>query len=104
MKKEKSIIREMLKLNEVEVNGSKPRDIQVYHEKFFQCILSDGVLGLGESYMDGWWDCDDLEEFKYKVLKAELKHKISHLKLLVPVIISKITNLQNKIGIAKDVS
>jgi cyclopropane-fatty-acyl-phospholipid synthase len=103
MKKAESIISEMLKLAEVEINGSMPWDIHVHNERFFQRILSDGVLGLGESYMDGWWDCDDLEEFIYRVLKADLEDKISPVKFLIPIIKSKIMNIQSKIGAAKDV-
>ena len=104
MKKEESMIREMVKLAGVEIDGSRPWDIHVDNERFYQRILSDGVLGLGESYMDGWWDCDDLEEFIYKVLKADLENKISPLKFVIPVIKSKMINIQSKIGAAKDVS
>ncbi len=103
MKKEESLISDMLKLAEININGSMPWDIKVNNEKFFQRILGDGVLGLGESYMDSWWECDDLEEFIYKVLKADLEHKISPLKFLIPVIKSKIINVQSKIRAAKDV-
>ncbi len=27
-------------------------------------------LFAGEAYMDGWWNCEDLEEFSYRVLKS----------------------------------
>lgn len=44
---------------------SEPRqsatDIVVYNEKAYDRILSSGELGFGESYMDGDWDCEDIE-------------------------------------------
>lgn len=32
---------------------------------------------MGESYMDGWWDCDRLDECIYKILQAELDTKVA---------------------------
>lgn len=103
MEKGESLIRDLLTLAEVEINGSKPYDIKVHNQQFYKRLLGEGVLGLGESYMDGWWDCDDLDEFIFKVLKADLEHKISPLKFIFPVIKSKLFNLQNKSRAAKDV-
>jgi hypothetical protein len=33
---------------------------QVNDERMFQRVLARGTLGLGEAYMNGWWDCDQL--------------------------------------------
>ena len=27
-----------------------------------QRVLRDGTLGVGEAYIDGWWDCDALDQ------------------------------------------
>ncbi len=53
----------LLSLADVEIGGERPWDLQVHNEKFYQRVLAEGSLGLGESYMDGWWDCDRLDEF-----------------------------------------
>jgi cyclopropane-fatty-acyl-phospholipid synthase len=103
MKNAESFIHEIVKLADVEINGSKPWDIKIHNRKFFNRVLNDGVLGLGESYMDGWWDCDDLDEFIFRVLRADLEHKISPLKFLFPILKSKVLNLQSKTKAAKDV-
>ncbi len=34
--------------------------IIVNDARLYQRILREGSVGLGESYADGWWDCDDL--------------------------------------------
>lgn len=57
-------------LNEagIEVNGAAAHDIRVNDPHFYQRLVADGSLGLGEAYMDGWWDCEALEEFLYRLL------------------------------------
>jgi len=37
-------------------------------------VLSEGTLGLGESYMDGWFECDALDQFIFRLLRSDL-HK-----------------------------
>jgi cyclopropane-fatty-acyl-phospholipid synthase len=67
----KSEIIELLNKADIQINGSRPADIQVHNEGFYQRFLRDGRLGLGESYVEGWWDCDDLEAFIYKLFLAQ---------------------------------
>ena len=47
MKNEKSLISSILKLADVELDGSRPWDINVHNQKFYKRLLSDGALGLG---------------------------------------------------------
>lgn len=35
-------------------------EMVVHNEDFFTRLLQSPVLNLGESYMDGWWDCSDI--------------------------------------------
>jgi cyclopropane-fatty-acyl-phospholipid synthase len=93
--KTEGTIRGLLELAGIEINGSKPRDIQVNHRDFYSRVLSGGPLGLGEAYMDGLWDCAALDELIYQLLRADLEHRIRPLKLLVPVIWAKLVNLQS---------
>ena len=60
------LVAEIFERADIEINGSRPCDIQVNDERFYRRILKDGTLGFGESYMDGWWDCDDIEEMTGK--------------------------------------
>lgn len=103
MKNAETFICEILKLADVEFNGTRPWDIKVNDQQLFQILLNDGILGLGETYMDGLWDCTDLDELIFKIIKADLEHKVSPLKFLLPVITSKIFNVQKKSKAAKDV-
>jgi cyclopropane-fatty-acyl-phospholipid synthase len=47
-----------------------PSDPQIKHPDFFKRVLQEGSLGLGESYMDGWWDCERLDIFSSVLRRA----------------------------------
>jgi cyclopropane-fatty-acyl-phospholipid synthase len=47
----------------IEADGSRDWDPVVHDVRFYRRVALGGSLGLGESYMDGWWDCADLGEF-----------------------------------------
>ena len=66
----------ILTLADIKVNGSRPWDVQVHNEGFYDRFLRQGSLGLGESYMDGWWDVEELDEFFHRALRADLAAKI----------------------------
>jgi cyclopropane-fatty-acyl-phospholipid synthase len=97
MKRQKSIVEEMLARVGVQVNGSKPWDIRVNDDRMYGRVLRDKNLGLGESYMDGWWDCPRLDEFIYRILSERLDQQApGGLKLLVPVVQAFLFNRQSK--------
>ena len=64
----------ILSLAGIEINGTHPWDIQVHNDNFYQRVLTQGSLGLGESYMDAWWDCGKLDQFFYRILHANLQN------------------------------
>ena len=57
---------------DIEIDGNRSWGIKVNDRRFFWCFLSEGSLGLGESYMDGWWDCDDLEDMIFRIIHSNL--------------------------------
>lgn len=70
------IVQDLLDPADIKINGSRGWDLQVFHEDFFRRILREGSLGLGEAYMDGWWEATALDEFFTRVLMADLEEKI----------------------------
>jgi cyclopropane-fatty-acyl-phospholipid synthase len=36
-------------------------------------LLRDGTLGLGESYMDGWWDAPALDQFLFRLIETNVQ-------------------------------
>ncbi len=65
-----------MKKADVENGGTRPQDITVHDKRFFARIIRFGTLGLGEAYMDGWWDANRLDVFIDIVLRAHLKKSI----------------------------
>jgi cyclopropane-fatty-acyl-phospholipid synthase len=93
--KPEAIIRELLELADIEVNGKNPWDVQVHNPNLYSRVLQESSVGLGESYMDGWWDCDALDQLIYRVLKANLDAKVKgDWRLAFRAIYSRLFNLQ----------
>lgn len=57
---------------DIRIDGSRPWDIRVHDDRFYERVLSGGSLALGESYMDGWWDCDRIDVAVCRMLQADI--------------------------------
>jgi len=68
---------DLLAYADVTLNGNRPWDIQVYNKNFFARVLRNPSMGLGESYMEGWWDCDKVDEMISRIFRARIDEKIS---------------------------
>jgi cyclopropane-fatty-acyl-phospholipid synthase len=68
-------LQELLSLAGIGINGSSPWDITVHHQGFYARVLRDGSLGLGESYMDGWWDCPALDQFFFRIFNSGIERR-----------------------------
>lgn len=97
MNSAEKLIRDLLEIADITVNGSKPYDLTVHNHNFYQRVLKQGDLGLGESYMDNWWDAPALDQFIDKILRAGLENKIkNNVSLLFRYLINVLFNLQTK--------
>ncbi|HCU57010.1 MAG TPA: cyclopropane-fatty-acyl-phospholipid synthase, partial [Anaerolineaceae bacterium] len=76
MRKSEQTVRELLESADIKVGGSRPWDIQVHNDQFYDRILRDASLGLGEGYVDGWWDCEAVDQFIDRVLRADLRKAV----------------------------
>jgi cyclopropane-fatty-acyl-phospholipid synthase len=76
MRNAQMIVQDLLDLADVKINGSRAWDMQAYNNHLFNRILREGSLGLGEAYMDGWWDAEKLDEFFTRILLADLENKV----------------------------
>lgn len=90
----RSRCQQLLAKADVRIDGSRPWDIEVRNDKFYQRLFADGALGLGEAYMEGWWDCKALDQFFYQVLRARLDKQVANWKDTCEVFRTRIFNLQ----------
>lgn len=77
MRQAKKLIVSLLERAGVAINGPRPFDIQVYNEALYARIVRHRSLGLGESYMDGWWDSHAPDQFIAKILEANVAKNLS---------------------------
>lgn len=90
------IIRELLSQAGVELNGPNPWDIQVHDRRFYGRVLRDSSLGLGEAYMDGWWDVECIDEFVVRLLRAHLDKQVKgDWKIPVAILQARLFNRQS---------
>ncbi|MGC1183371.1 cyclopropane fatty acyl phospholipid synthase [Legionella sp.] len=93
----KKIISNLLDSAGIYPNGKEAWDIRIHNEAFYSRVFKEGSLGLGESYMDGWWDCNHLDQFFDRILSADLENKLKSNKWLWPkLFFLKLINHQTK--------
>jgi cyclopropane-fatty-acyl-phospholipid synthase len=79
----------------ISFNGENPYDIKVYNAGFYKRVFAQGSIGLGESYMDNWWDCDCLDEMFARVLSIRIKDRMTfNLKDLFDFVTAYVSNQQ----------
>ena len=91
----KEVVQKLLAPAGITINGHHAYDMQVHNEKLYDRVLRDASLGLGEAYMDGWWDCEALDQFFDRILSAGLAGSITDWKLITTVLRAKLFNLQS---------
>ncbi len=87
--------RHILDSADIRINGTRPWDIHVHNERFYSRVLGYGSLGLGESYMDGWWDSEALDQFFYKLFQARLDEQALTWKDKLTALKARFVNAQN---------
>ncbi len=68
------IIHELLLRAGIEINGNNCYDIQIKDQRFYESLLKSAALALGETYMNAWWECEKLDEFFFRLLRADLEN------------------------------
>ncbi len=97
-KKAKNTVQTILSKAGIQINGNADWDIQAYNENLYRRIISEGSIGLGEAYMDGWWDVKQLDQFFYKIFQFNLKkHVEGNVNYLWLFLQSKLLNMQSKL-------
>ena len=82
----------LLRRADIEIDGRRPWDIQIHDERFFQRVLRGGSMGLGETYVAGWWDCEQLDGFFERVLGASLHVPTGDMGFFLSWLVSKLSN------------
>ncbi len=69
----REIVQRLAEKADIRINGNRPWDIQVHNDELYARVLRQGTLGLGEAYMDGWWDCEAMDAMFCRALRARIE-------------------------------
>ncbi|HEY5998597.1 MAG TPA: cyclopropane fatty acyl phospholipid synthase [bacterium] len=88
-------VRGLLESVDVGVDGGRPWDLRVHDPRLFERLLAGGSLALGESYMDGWWDCERLDELIERLLGGGIEERVrASARALWVALRSRLVNVQ----------
>jgi cyclopropane-fatty-acyl-phospholipid synthase len=89
------LVREILQGAGITVGGDAPWDVHIKDERFYTRAFRDGTLGVGEAYVDGWWECEALDQMMERVLRARLDKVVRESWVLVAQAVrARLFNLQ----------
>jgi len=86
---------DLLAKADIRIGGERPWDMHLKAPKVPERTLAQGNLGLGETYMDGAWEAERLDEFFYHLLRAHLDQHVKPLKLVFHALRARLMNLQS---------
>ena len=92
----KAAVTQLMAKAGIRVNGHRPWDIQVNNDRFYDRLLADGSLGIGESYVEGWWDAVQVDAVAERVFRARVDRDWVSWALLFDTMRAKLFNLQRK--------
>lgn len=87
-------VRSLLERADIAINGDQPWDMRIYSSDVPRRTLAYGNLGLGEAYMDGEWESDELDEFFSRLLRSGVVDQVSPTALLFHALKARYLNKQ----------
>lgn len=62
-------IRSLCKKADIKIGGKRNQDIIVKDRRFFRRAFLEGSVGIGESYVDGWFECKKPDDFFFCLMR-----------------------------------
>ena len=91
------VCRTILERAGVEVGGTARDAIRVHDARLWDRVVAQRQLGLGEAYMEGWWDCDALDAMLTKLVAVEAARQLPVRPALVATVVrATVVNRQTK--------
>lgn len=91
----KSCVLDFFNAAGIEVNGSRHWDLSIKDDRFYDRVFRNHNLGLGESYMEGWWDSQSIDAMMHRILQLDLNKFIkSNLRFVSQAILNRLLNFQ----------
>ncbi len=81
---------------DIRIDGDRPWDIHIRNDKFYSRLFADGMLGVGEGYMDGWWECEQIDEMICRAYRGQVNRRIRPVSDILFALQARLMNLQRK--------
>ncbi len=92
----KQWISELIEPAGIVLDGNHPWDIKVINPRLYDRVKTQGSLGLGEAYTDGWWECEAMDQLFFRLLSSRIEERIGlNLPLIMGFVRAKIFNPQS---------
>jgi len=86
----------LLESADVRLDGQRPWDIRLLDPSVPVRVLAQGTLGLGESYMDGHWTCERLDELFERLARGGISERVRSPTALWHHLRARVLNLQSE--------
>ena len=90
------LVADLLGKADIRINGGRPWDMRLHDPAALERALAEGNLGLGEAYMAGAWDSDQLDGFFDHLLRAHIDREIHPARLAWHALKVRAMNRQNR--------
>ena len=92
----RAMIERMIAPADIGFGGERPWDVEVHDQRVFRRILTSGTLGIGEAYMDGWWDCPAIDQLVERAARNGVTSRLTAPVAHVHDVVARVRNLQSK--------
>ena len=93
--RERHVAQTLLDVADIRLDGDRPYDMRVHDSRLFRRVLAEGSLGVGDSYVDGWWDCDALDVMLTRALTARIDRRLATPWLWTALLMARLRNAQS---------
>lgn len=93
-----AVLQELCSKAGICINGNAPWDIQIKDRRVYEQVLTRGSLGFGESYIQGLWECEQLDELFTRLLRLDPSRQLpglARVHLLAQALRQRLVNLQS---------
>ena len=92
----RALVERMLGAADIRIDGDRPWDVRVHDDRLYRRVVASGTLGLGEAYMDQWWDCDALDQLVERAQRAGAASRMVAPLDAVRQVAARVVNRQTK--------
>ena len=90
------LVERLLADSDIRIGGDRPWDVRIHDDRLYRRVLATGTLGLGEAYVDGWWDCDALDQMIDRAQRADVAGALRSPMNVARVAEAKLRNQQTR--------